>query len=84
VTTPQRYMDEIDADREVNDWIHGLAERFREQCGMHIEYYGLTYNCEQPTNGRVVNLWQSGRLVAQAVLVRDAMNWTVLTRHEYC
>jgi hypothetical protein len=79
----QRHMDEIDADSEANKWLRAIAESCTDRPEPQLEYYGLTYQGEQPTNGRVLNLWDGGRLEAQAVLVRDQANWTVLTMRRF-
>jgi hypothetical protein len=64
---PQRFMDQIDADRAAMAWIESRWPVDR------IE------NHNHETSGRTISAWNNNnRLIAIAVVVRDEMNYSVL------
>ncbi len=68
-----RFIDQIDADREATRWLEAKAkalgaDRIESQCH---EY-----------SGRTSSAWKGNDLLAVTVVLRDAINWSVLTCHE--
>lgn len=77
--SPQCFMDEIEAWAVVEPWIEALAKADQPPPGdIQIERWGLCgLNGQQP-NGGIVILWVNNQIRAQAVVVRDCSNFSVL------
>lgn len=69
-----RFLDQIDADREAHRWVN---ERALALGANRIEWFNHEDGC-----GRTGAAWKGNGLVALAVVVRDALNHSVLTCHE--
>lgn len=68
-----RFIDQIDADREAILW---LKERAIALGAERIEWH----NHEYP--GRTGSAWKGNTLLAITVVLRDELNWSVLSCHE--
>lgn len=73
--SPQKFMDEIDAWQTADAWIEKSGLEFDQ-----IETYGLRLEFEtaKPSGGVIVYS-NKGHVIATITVVRDSMNWSVLT-----
>lgn len=68
-----RFMDEVDAVKEGEEWICSLAQKLgATQC--------QTLFCETP--GGAISIWKDRQLLAYYLVARDDMNWTTLVLHD--
>ena len=68
-----RYIDQIDADREAVRWLEARAKTLGAD---RIESH-----CHE-RSGRTSSAWRGNTLLAVTVVLRDELNWSVLTCHE--
>ena len=72
---PERFRDQIDAERVASDWIDSIVPTDRYRAFWQIERLSFA-----PHDGRVILARNKEKPVAVAVIVRDGMNWSNLIR----
>jgi|HubBroStandDraft_1064217.scaffolds.fasta_scaffold61390_2 hypothetical protein len=82
-TGPLRYMDQLDAELRVEEWINDLRVYAPDEF-IRMERFGLRLSDPSALpNGGVTAVWTSHRLAGIATVVRDEMNFSVLTIVDY-
>lgn len=77
---PRRHMDALDAGLELQAWLERLAVRVRARCdGVEVPFWEIDYASHERSDGKTVLVWWQRKLIGTAVLVRDEMNFAVLT-----
>lgn len=82
-TQSYRFMDEVDAVSMANDWLDQMVkDRGLWQIGYMPPGVQITRDGMKGEGGGVLTLWVDKRPACMAVLLRDLMNFTVLTTIE--
>ncbi len=76
----QTFIDEIDAQRAAEDFLFNLVPENRPH---ELEVVGLVNHAGMRIDGSVSCLWIGGKLIAQAVIVRNDGNYSVLTCSDF-
>lgn len=75
MTEQRRFQDQSDAGRYAGEWIEGIAieRNLIGRPGAEIKVDNMEHN------GAAYTLWWHGDVIAQAVIVRDGWNYSVVT-----
>lgn len=76
LTKAQRFMDEVDAWRVGRPWIEAVALRFLPEKDPTVSIDAIS---SRGTGAGCLNLWRGTDLVAQVTVIRDEMNFSVMT-----
>jgi len=80
---PRRHMDGIDAGIEAERWLEGFIKSIPPHPGLQIERMKFVLESGATPSGSIILLWRWNTLLAQATMVRDSANFTVLTIQEF-
>lgn len=74
-----RFRDELDASRHVSLWASSVLDRLCcKTCFSHVERFGFRLSSGGQPNGGVIMIWNHEFLAAQATILRDVMNFSVV------
>lgn len=76
----RRFMDGLDAGLAMEAWIEKVVKTHADKPALSINRFGLRFDdpSAQP-NGAVTVIWNGTQLIGIATIVRDEMNFSVLT-----